>query len=206
MWLPTFNSIIKHWTENNTSLSIVWREENNPLAYEEARVSRVFNCQRPHRYPRAIVSAKTESDIARTVKLAIDQKCSVSVRAGGHSWPIWSLRDDTILLDLGKYSEIALDEKTGIIRASPSTTGKELTDYLHSRHLAFPAGHCPDVGIGGYLLCGGMGWNTNVSISYERVKLLIPSLPSTTISPFNAVLVHLFFCAPADPSADAKLT
>lgn len=161
MWLPTF-SFSKRWTEYEPPLSVVWRGQENEALYEEARVKRIFNCQRPKRYPRAIVSAKTESDVVKAVKLAIDQKRSVSVRAGGHSWPVWSLRDDTILVDLGEFSQISFDEKTGVVSASPSTTGKELSDYLHTRDRIFPAGHCPDVGIGGYLLCGGLGWNSNV--------------------------------------------
>lgn len=161
MWLPWF-SFLNRWTESEPPLSIVWRGQENESLYEEARVNRVFNCQRPKRYPRAIVSAKTESDVVKAVKLAIDQKCSVSVRAGGHSWPVLSLRDDSILVDLGNFSEISFDEKTSIVSASPSTTGKELSDYLHTRNRIFPVGHCPDVAIGGYLLCGGMGWNCNV--------------------------------------------
>lgn len=162
MWLSTLSDIFSFWTENNPPPSIIWRGQGRSQLYEEARVNRVFNCQRPNRYPRAIVSVKTESDIAEAVKLAVDQKYSVSVRAGGHSWPVWSLRDETILLDLGHYSGIDFNEKTGIVSATPSTTSKELSDYLHSKGRVFPAGHCPDVGIGGYLLCGGMGWNSNV--------------------------------------------
>jgi FAD/FMN-containing dehydrogenase len=161
MWLSTFSSF-KRWTESEPPLSIVWRGQGNESFYEEARGNRVFNCQRPKRYPRAIVSAKTQSDIVRAVNLAIYQKCSISVRAGGHSWPVWSLRDDSILVDLGNLSEIRFDEKSGVVSVSPSTTSKELSDYLHTRGRIFPAGHCPDVGIGGYLLCGGMGWNSNV--------------------------------------------
>lgn len=160
--VPPTLSIFERWTEFEPPLSIVWRGEDNESLYEEARVNRVFNCQRPKRYPRGIVSAKTESDIVKAVKLAIDQKCSVSVRAGGHSWPVWSIRNDTILLDLGDVSEISFDDDTGVVSASPSTTGQELSDYLHTRGRIFPVGHCPDVGIGGYLLCGGMGWNSNV--------------------------------------------
>jgi FAD/FMN-containing dehydrogenase len=161
MWLPTF-SFFRRSTKSEAPLSIVWRGKEDEPLYEEARVRRVFNCQRPKRFPRAIVSAKIQSDVVKAVKLAIDQQCSVSVRAGGHSWPVWSLRDDTILVDLGNFSEISFDEKTGVVMASPSTTGQELSDYLHAKSRIFPAGHCPDVGIGGYLLCGGMGWNSNV--------------------------------------------
>lgn len=147
-------------------LSIVWRDKSDSGVYEEARVMRLFNLRIPDRRPLAVAFVESESDIVNAVKLAIEKKCRVSLRSGGHSWPAWSVREDAILVDLGGYSEIALDETTGIVRASPSTTGKDLYNYLLARGRLFLAGHCPDIGLGGALLCGGMGWNCNVGIYY----------------------------------------
>jgi hypothetical protein len=155
----------------STSLTILWRDKADPESYEQARVQRIFNCKRPRRYPLAIAFAKTEKDIIEVVELAIKKKCSISVRSGGHSWPVWSVQDDSILLDFGCYSEIVLNEKTGVVRVSPSTTGRELHSYLFEKGRFFCAGHCPGVGVGGALLCGGMGWNCNVrhfSIPHDR--------------------------------------
>lgn len=142
-------------SESNTALSIIWRDDPD---YEEARVRRIFNQETPKRYPLAIVVAKQDSDVVNAVKLAMMKNCRISVRSGGHSWPVWSLQDDAILVDLVDYREIDLDEKTGVVRVSPSTTGIRLNDYLSARGRVFTAGHCPDVDVGGALLCGGMGW------------------------------------------------
>jgi FAD/FMN-containing dehydrogenase len=85
----------------------------------------------------------------------------VSVRAGGHSWAGWSVRDDTLLIDLGNLNTIAYDESTGIATAGPAVRGGlELAPFLAGRGRSFPGGHCPSVGIGGYLLQGGQGWNS----------------------------------------------
>lgn len=162
MRLPTFISIFRN---QNMPLSVVWRDQADPEAYEQARTSRLFNYQRPERYPLAIVFAKTESDIISAGKLAREKKSHISIRAGGHSWPAWSVRDNAILLDLGGYSELVLDERTGIVRVSPSTTGEDLANYLLTKGRVLSVGHCPDVGVGGFLLCGGMGWNCNVSLA-----------------------------------------
>lgn len=143
-------------------LSIVWRDRADPKVYEEARVGRLFNGLRPTRYPLAIVFAKTEPDIVDAVKLAIEKKCCISLRSGGHSYAAWSVRDNAILVDLCEYSEVVLDQSTGIVRVSPSMTGKDLISYLSTKGRTFPAGHCPGVGLGGFLLGGGMGWNSNV--------------------------------------------
>ena len=148
--------------EKNASLPAIWRDSSPKSIYEEARVGRVFNYLRPSRYPIAVVRARQEQDIVDAVRLAIKEKCRVSIRSGGHSWAAWSVRDDAILVDLGDYKEIELDETTGIVKASPSTTAKMLNDYLIPKELMFSGGHLPDVGLGGFLLQGGQGWNCRV--------------------------------------------
>lgn len=144
-------------------LKVIWRETAAADVYDQARTSRVFNSLIPERYPTAIVFASTEQHVVQAMEIATERKIRVSVRAGGHSYASWSLRDNALLLDLGEYHESTLDEKTGIVRVSPSTTGVQLDKYLLAKSRAFPGGHCPDVAVGGFLLGGGMGWNTNVS-------------------------------------------
>jgi FAD/FMN-containing dehydrogenase len=145
-----------------TLLPIIWRSSSDASTYEEARIGRVFNLRRPKSYPLAVVKATEESHIVNAVKLAAEKECRVSVRSGGHSWAAWSVRDDAILIDLGGYHEMILDEETGIVRTSPSTEGGDLNAYLRTKDRMFAAGHCPDVPIGGFLLQGGVGWNARV--------------------------------------------
>ena len=149
--------------EVDPSLPIVWRETADEATYEQARVGRVFNHRRPKRYPVAVVEAETEDHILQAVRLAKRLDCRVSVRSGGHSWAAWSVRDNAVLIDLGKMKHISLDEKASIVTVSPSTTGTMLNEFLSEKGLMFCGGHCPDVGLGGFLLQGGMGWNCRVS-------------------------------------------
>lgn len=144
-------------------LPIIWRDSSNNGRYEDARVGRVFNARRPKRYPIAVVEAENENHIVEAVKLANKLKCRISVRSGGHSWAVWSVRDDAVLIDLGNWKHMSLDEETGTVTVSPSTTGRMLNAYLGLHGYMFPGGHCPDVGLGGFLLQGGMGWNCKVS-------------------------------------------
>lgn len=144
-------------------MQIIWRDSADPAIYEEARVDRVFNHRRPFRYPLAVIKCTCVDDIIAAVKLAKENNCRVAVRSGGHSWPAWSVRDESILVDLGDYKHVELDAQKRIARVSPSMTGKELNERLISQYgLMFPGGHCPDVGLGGFLLQGGMGWNCRV--------------------------------------------
>ncbi|KAF2648381.1 FAD binding domain protein [Lophiostoma macrostomum CBS 122681] len=139
-------------------IPITWKDTASEEEYERARVGRVFNHRRPERYPDAVVEAENEEHILQAVQVARERDLRVSVRSGGHSWAAWSVRNGAILIDLGKYKHIELDEKTGVVSVSPSTTGNMLNTFLRQKGLLFPGGHCPDVGLGGFLLQGGMGW------------------------------------------------
>jgi FAD/FMN-containing dehydrogenase len=131
----------------------------DPL-YEQARVGRIFNARRPGRFPAAVLLAASDDDVAAGVRLAGERGWPVSVRSGGHSWAAWSLRDDALLIDLGAMRDLSYDPATGVVSARPAVQGGlELAPFLAERGRAFPGGHCASVGLGGYLLQGGQGWD-----------------------------------------------
>ncbi len=137
---------------------LIWRGEPD---YDEARVGRVFNARRPDRYPAAVLLAADEQDVVAGVKLARERGLRVSVRAGGHSWAAWSVRDEALLIDLGQIREMGYDPATGVATVTPAVKGgAEFAPFLTSHGRAFPGGHCPSVGLGGFLLQGGQGWNS----------------------------------------------
>jgi len=128
--------------------------------WERARVGRVFNGRRPDRQPDAVLVAASVDDVRRGVLLAKERGWTVAVRSGGHAWAAWSVRDGGLLIDLGALRSIEYDEVTEIVSAGPATKGgEELSPFLEQRDRFFNGGHCPSVGIGGFLLQGGQGWN-----------------------------------------------
>jgi len=127
--------------------------------YEQARRGAVWNARTPERYPEAIVLAACEADALAAVRLARDEGLSVTVRSGGHSWAGNHLRDGSVLLDLSALRGYEVDAAAMIARVQPGCRGDQLLAALGERDLFFPAGHCPGVGLGGYLLQGGYGWN-----------------------------------------------
>lgn len=128
--------------------------------FEAARVDRIFNRRLTDRTPAAVLRAATEQDVVLGVRLARERGWQVAVRSGGHSWAQWSVRDDALVIDLGGLRELSYDPATEIVSASPAVKGgAELAPYLDARGRFFPGGHCPTVGIGGFLLQGGQGWN-----------------------------------------------
>ena len=137
----------------------LWRRGDD--GYEEARVGRVFNARRPQRFPAAILLAADEDDVVAGVRLARDEQLRVAVRSGGHSWAAWSVRDGSLLIDLGAMREMSYDAATHVATVNPAVRGgTELAPFLTDRGRAFPGGHCESVGLGGFLLQGGQGWNS----------------------------------------------
>jgi FAD/FMN-containing dehydrogenase len=136
--------------------------ERNGAGYEEARQAAVWNGYKPERYPEAIVLAETGDDVVQAVRYARERGLKVKARSGGHSWTASSLRDGALLIDLSKLTRIEFDPDTQIAIVEPGVRGRELNALLAEHGLFFPSGHCPTVGLGGFLLQGGWGWLSRV--------------------------------------------
>jgi FAD/FMN-containing dehydrogenase len=127
--------------------------------YEAARRDAVWNARTPERFPDAIVLAAGEDDVVRAVRLARAEGWRIGVRSGGHSWAGNHVRDGGLLLDLSRLDGAEIDAGALTAAVGPGCHGNALLDRLAEDDLFFPAGHCVGVGLGGYLLQGGFGWN-----------------------------------------------
>ena len=130
--------------------------------YEEARRATVWNARLPDRYPDLVVQAASERDVVAAVRHAAAHDLRVGVRSGGHSWAANHVRDGGLLLDVSRLDEVAVDRDAMTATVEPGRRGHEMCALLAEDRLAFPAGHCKGVAVGGYLLQGGYGWNSRV--------------------------------------------
>ena len=145
--------------------------------FDDAAVSRIFNRRRPSIRPALVLRAADAADVAAGVRLARAEGLQVAVRSGGHSWAAWSLWADTLLIDLAAFTGMSYDENTGVVTVGPAVRGGvDLDPFLAARGRFFAGGHCPTVGLGGFLLQGGMGWNCRgwgwAAESIEAVQLV----------------------------------
>jgi FAD/FMN-containing dehydrogenase len=127
--------------------------------YEPTRRSLVWNARVPDRFPELIVRAGAADAVAAAIATARELGLAVAVRSGGHNWNGACLRDASMLIDLSPMRSISLDAEAMTARCGPAATNGELAALVEPNRLAFPIGHSPDVGLGGYLLGGGLGWN-----------------------------------------------
>ena len=137
-------------------MHLVWRGD---AEYEPTWRRMVWNLRIPQRFPQVIATAESDADVIEAVKLARSRGLRISVRAGGHSWIATSLRDGGMLIDLSRFNAVTVDPAARTAIAQPAIRNTEIVAALDQHGLAFPAGHCPTVAVGGYLLAGGQGWN-----------------------------------------------
>ncbi len=132
-------------------------------AYERVRLAARrgadWNRRAVQRYPEYIVEAVTDGDVAAAVTLARREGLAVKARSGGHSWTDSSVRDGTVLVDLSLMNQMAFDFESGRGVLGPGAKGNEIEPALERHGCYFPTGGCLDIGLGGFLLQGGFGFN-----------------------------------------------
>ncbi len=127
--------------------------------YEAARRAAVWNGNTPERFPDVIVQAATADEVAAAVRYAKTADHRVSVRSGGHSWAGNHLRDGGLLIDVSRLDAYQVDRDRMVAVVGSGTRGNVFAADLVNQGLFFPTGHVKGVGLGGYLLQGGYGWN-----------------------------------------------
>jgi FAD/FMN-containing dehydrogenase len=127
--------------------------------YEAWRQSLVWHRSKPARYPDMIVQARTEGDAIAAVRYAAENKLKVAVRSGGHNPLGPSVRDGGMCLDLSALTDILVDTSRQVASIQTGVRSLQLIRTLGTHGLCFPTPHCVTVGMGGFLMGGGLGWN-----------------------------------------------
>ena len=130
--------------------------------YEASRRDAIWNGRRPNRYPDLILRAADAADVQAGVILANEHGHRVGIRSGGHSWIANGIRHGGLTIDLSALNSIDYDPSTGVAAVGPAARSVDIDAALAKVNRFFPAGHAPSVGIGGFLLGGGYGWNARV--------------------------------------------
>ncbi|MCO8146769.1 FAD-binding oxidoreductase [Rhodovulum tesquicola] len=127
--------------------------------HAEACDALVWNGRKPARRTRLIVRAACADDVAEAVRFAARNGLTVSPRGGGHHFTGIAAQAD-IVVDLGALDGLRIDPKRRVARVEPGVPNARMAAALARHDLAFPLGHCGSVPMSGYLLGGGIGWNS----------------------------------------------
>ena len=63
------------------------------------------------------------------------------------------------MLDLSLLRDIRIDKKNRLARVQPAMRSMDFIEEIAKFGFSFPAAHCGNVPLGGFLLGGGLGWN-----------------------------------------------
>ena len=133
------------------------------VGFDAALLGTSFNAQDPGRRPALIVQANDDADVVAAVRQARDQGLKIGICSGGHSWAQNHIRDGGMLVDLSRLNSIAINASQGRAVIGPGCLAGELNAALVKHKLFFPVAHAYTVGMGGFLLQGGFGWNSRTS-------------------------------------------
>ena len=79
-------------------------------------------------------------------------------RSGGHSYAGFSMTSG-LTIDVSMMNEPYFDPRTGIVRISAGARNQILYAALRKANIADTHGRCPTVGVAGFVLGGGIGFN-----------------------------------------------
>lgn len=139
-----------------------------------------FSLQEQELSPSCIVRPKTSADVAKTVSIMrgfLKQGGQFAVRGGGHtSFSGAANINYGVTIDLGHLNmvEVSLDRKT--VTIGPGARFSQVWQVLDPLKLSITGGRDSDVGVGGYILGGGLsylgpllGWACDNVVEYELV-------------------------------------
>jgi FAD/FMN-containing dehydrogenase len=133
--------------------------ERGQSGYEAMRASLCWQAMKPERYPRSIVEVTSADDVAAALARAKADRLRVSMVSSGHSYVGTGIRGDAILLHMGNLLGAKVDEANRTASLQPGVCAVLFDALLAQHNLAFPIAHNAQVGMAGFLLGGGMGWN-----------------------------------------------
>ncbi|XP_057812233.1 berberine bridge enzyme-like 18 [Salvia miltiorrhiza] len=111
--------------------------------------------------PELIITPRREADIQAAIHCSKKLNLPLRVKSGGHDFEGLSYTSQTpfVVVDMRNFRSvtIARDGKTAWVQTGATLGQLYHTLALRSRTLAFPAGVCPTVGVGGHFSGGGFG-------------------------------------------------
>ncbi|KAH8669174.1 hypothetical protein BX600DRAFT_480934 [Xylariales sp. PMI_506] len=127
----------------------------------------ILNCQRAwyftaqHRetVPMCAVQPRTPEAVALAVRSVRDNQCAFAIKSGGHSTTEGSSSvDDGIVVDLRYLNQITISDDRETVSLGPGARWGDVYQYLEPHGLLVVGGRAFDVGVGGFILGGGLSY------------------------------------------------
>ncbi|KAL8508296.1 hypothetical protein ACS0TY_018767 [Phlomoides rotata] len=145
---------------SNSTTDLIYTPQN-PKYTSLLRSANLRTLSASREKPNLILTPYHESEIVAAVYCSKELGIQIRVRSGGHDYEGLSYASETpfVVVDLRNLSSISIDSDKKTAWVQSGATLGELYYALGKKNktLAFPAGVCPTIGVGGHLSGGGWG-------------------------------------------------
>jgi hypothetical protein len=113
--------------------------------------------------PAVIVVPNFDQDISTIVKAAKANSLELSIRSGGHSYTCTNIKEGGLHLDMRSFNKLEIMDTTlsptgKALKMGPGRIWGDVLKFAPPEKYSYPHGQCRSVGVGGYLLGGGVNW------------------------------------------------
>ncbi|CAD7698766.1 unnamed protein product [Ostreobium quekettii] len=142
--------------------------------------ARVFNALRD-KEPGVVVRPLTVEDIKAALQAAANFNMTVTVKCGGHNPAGLATNDCGMLIDMYYMRGVHWDSDLHII-AEGGALWKHVHPLLAEANRSIVGGGCPDVGVVGLVVGGGVGWTSRShGLAADNVLEATVVLPNSTV-------------------------
>ncbi|MDQ1360824.1 MAG: hypothetical protein QOJ44_1201 [Acidimicrobiaceae bacterium] len=145
-------------------------------------VARPYNTRYADVLPKGIALCQGNGDVSQCILWARSHHVPFAVRSGGHSYGGFSTTSG-LLISLKEMHDVSLDAANGTATLQCGALNRQLIGLLPRHGLMVPNGRCPSVGVGGFMLGGGFGFNS------RRLGLAVDKLVRTRMVTAEGKLV-----------------
>ncbi|MFZ6862470.1 FAD-binding oxidoreductase [Undibacterium sp. Ji67W] len=115
---------------------------------------------RAQREPAAIIFPINAKDIANVLKFSKQHQITVTVRGGGHSANGYCLNNSGFVIDMCNLVAKHIDTEHSTLRMQAGVSWLDVYQFLGASNTGLipVGGACSTVGVGGFILGGGLSW------------------------------------------------
>ncbi|KKF92680.1 Bifunctional solanapyrone synthase [Ceratocystis platani] len=129
--------------------------------------------------PSCIITPKTVDQVSQVMRQISESNENFAIKSGGHNANCgWSSVDGGPLVSMREFNEVTLDRDTETIRIGAGQRWANVLNKLDGTGYTMVGGRMSDVGVGGFVLGGGLsflstqyGWAANNVLEYEIVLI-----------------------------------
>lgn len=108
-------------------------------------------------FPLIISMTETKKDVVESFEFARQYDIDIRLRGGSHNAVGYCLVTDGMIIDQSRRRCIKVDRCNRTFKAKPGVLLGPLIERLYDDHLIYSSGDCPNNGLVGYALGGGIG-------------------------------------------------